>query len=208
MGNRSLDIHPATSTADPAPERVRRLLIIEDDADTAVMLETALSHPGIVVVHDVGRDESRETLYIALELLQGETLAERMTGGERLPFRQDQLGQRGHAIECRVYAEDPERGFLPSPGRIHGLRTPGGPAGDVTVAAPAYYPPLRHPAGGGAAAPAGRYRRVTPPLVEKLGAQVGRLRGEARRDAERAFEVLEDWWAGEQFRLQIAGEVG
>ena len=47
--------------------------------------------------------------------------------GERLPFAQEDLAQRGHAIECRVYAEDPDAGFLPSPGRIAGLRTPSGP---------------------------------------------------------------------------------
>ena len=47
--------------------------------------------------------------------------------GERLPFAQGDLVQRGHAIECRVYAEDPDQGFLPSPGTIHALRTPGGP---------------------------------------------------------------------------------
>jgi acetyl-CoA carboxylase, biotin carboxylase subunit len=51
----------------------------------------------------------------------------RIARGESLPFGQDALVQRGHAIECRVYAEDPEAGFLPSPGRIVGLRTPGGP---------------------------------------------------------------------------------
>jgi acetyl-CoA carboxylase biotin carboxylase subunit len=51
----------------------------------------------------------------------------RIARGERLPFRQQDLRQRGHAIECRVYAEDPERGFLPSPGRIEALRVPGGP---------------------------------------------------------------------------------
>ena len=47
--------------------------------------------------------------------------------GEPLPFRQQDLMQRGHAIECRVYAEDPEQGFLPSPGKIVALRVPGGP---------------------------------------------------------------------------------
>jgi acetyl-CoA carboxylase, biotin carboxylase subunit len=51
----------------------------------------------------------------------------RIAQGERLPFAQGDLVQRGHAIECRVYAEDPDQGFLPSPGRIVGLRTPSGP---------------------------------------------------------------------------------
>jgi acetyl-CoA carboxylase biotin carboxylase subunit len=51
----------------------------------------------------------------------------RIAQGEPLPLRQEDVVQRGHAIECRVYAEDPERGFLPSPGRIETLRVPGGP---------------------------------------------------------------------------------
>jgi acetyl-CoA carboxylase biotin carboxylase subunit len=51
----------------------------------------------------------------------------RIAQGERLPFAQGDLRQRGHAIECRVYAEDPDRGYLPSPGTIHALRVPGGP---------------------------------------------------------------------------------
>jgi acetyl-CoA carboxylase biotin carboxylase subunit len=51
----------------------------------------------------------------------------RIAQGEPLPFPQEGLAQRGHAIECRVYAEDPDTGFLPSPGRILALRVPGGP---------------------------------------------------------------------------------
>jgi acetyl-CoA carboxylase, biotin carboxylase subunit len=51
----------------------------------------------------------------------------RIAQGQSLPFRQQDLRQRGHAIECRVYAEDPEAGFLPSPGRIAALSQPGGP---------------------------------------------------------------------------------
>ena len=47
--------------------------------------------------------------------------------GEPLPFSQQDVHLRGHAIECRVYAEDPDNGFMPSPGRIARLLQPGGP---------------------------------------------------------------------------------
>jgi acetyl-CoA carboxylase, biotin carboxylase subunit len=52
----------------------------------------------------------------------------RIAMGERLTIPLDQaLTPRGHAIECRVYAEDPDRGFLPSPGLVRGVHVPGGP---------------------------------------------------------------------------------
>jgi acetyl-CoA carboxylase biotin carboxylase subunit len=52
----------------------------------------------------------------------------RIARGERLTVDEDALlSPRGHAIECRVYAEDPDNGFMPSPGRITGLRVPHGP---------------------------------------------------------------------------------
>ena len=50
-----------------------------------------------------------------------------VAGGEPLPFTQDRLTQRGHAIECRVYAEDPAQGFIPQAGSILLYREPQGP---------------------------------------------------------------------------------
>ena len=72
----------------------------------------------------------------------------RIAQGERLTLRQEDLAQRGHAIECRVYTEDPAAGFLPSPGRILALRTPSGPGirddsgFDEGAVVPIHYDPL------------------------------------------------------------------
>jgi acetyl-CoA carboxylase biotin carboxylase subunit len=51
----------------------------------------------------------------------------RIAAGEPLWFSQEDIRQVGHAIECRVYAEDPANNFAPAPGPIVGLREPGGP---------------------------------------------------------------------------------
>lgn len=51
----------------------------------------------------------------------------RIAAGEKLPFTQEEVEIRGHAIECRIYAEDPDNNFFPSPGKILEQMTPGGP---------------------------------------------------------------------------------
>ncbi|MBI5531540.1 MAG: acetyl-CoA carboxylase biotin carboxylase subunit [Deltaproteobacteria bacterium] len=51
----------------------------------------------------------------------------RVAAGKKLSWSQDQVVRRGAAIECRIYAEDPSRNFMPSPGKIQCLRTPSGP---------------------------------------------------------------------------------
>ena len=70
-----------------------------------------VEHP--VTEMTTGIDLVREQLLIA--------------GGEKLTFRQADLQSRGHAIECRVYAENPENNFLPSAGKVHFFREPSGP---------------------------------------------------------------------------------
>jgi acetyl-CoA carboxylase biotin carboxylase subunit len=64
------------------------------------------------------------------ELVTGLDLVHLQIGiadGEPLPLVQQDIQLRGHAIECRIYAEDPENGFVPSPGKINRLRRASGP---------------------------------------------------------------------------------
>jgi acetyl-CoA carboxylase biotin carboxylase subunit len=85
------------------------------------------------------------------ELVTGVDLVKlqiRIAQGEPLPLRQQDLRQTGHALECRIYAEDPEQNFMPSPGRILALRVPDGPGVRVDTGVyegyqvPIHYDPL------------------------------------------------------------------
>jgi acetyl-CoA carboxylase biotin carboxylase subunit len=72
----------------------------------------------------------------------------RIASGEKLTLKQNDLYQRGHAIECRIYAEDPANGFLPSIGRLEKVEPPKGPnvrddSGIVTgLEITSYYDPM------------------------------------------------------------------
>ena len=70
-----------------------------------------VEHP--VTEFVTGRDLVREQIRIA--------------AGEKLSYAQEDIAFSGHAIECRINAEDPDANFMPSPGKILGLRAPGGP---------------------------------------------------------------------------------
>jgi acetyl-CoA carboxylase biotin carboxylase subunit len=86
------------------------------------------------------------------EMITGVDLVQwqmRIARGERLTVPPDQLLRpHGHAIECRIYAEDADGGFLPSPGRITSLRVPSGPGirddgwAETGTDVPIFYDPL------------------------------------------------------------------
>jgi propionyl-CoA carboxylase alpha chain/3-methylcrotonyl-CoA carboxylase alpha subunit/acetyl-CoA/propionyl-CoA carboxylase biotin carboxyl carrier protein len=99
------------------------------------------------------------------EMVVGVDLVEaqlRIAAGEGVPFRQEEIGQKGWAIECRINAEEPEKDFRPAIGSIALLRTPSGegvrfdggivegqavtPAFDSMLAKLIAYAPTRHEA--------------------------------------------------------------
>jgi acetyl-CoA carboxylase biotin carboxylase subunit len=107
----------------------------------AISAARAVSYVGAGTVEFLVADQTRDFYFLEMntrlqvehpvtELVTGlDLVREQMlvASGERLSFAQTDVCWSGHAIECRVYAEDPENNFLPSPGRINHLRVPAGP---------------------------------------------------------------------------------
>jgi acetyl-CoA carboxylase biotin carboxylase subunit len=107
----------------------------------AVKLATAVSYVGAGTVEFLVSDSTREFYFLEMntrlqvehpvtELVTGiDLVREQITvaAGQPLSFSQADVKWNGHAIECRVYAEDPENSFFPSPGTINYLRVPSGP---------------------------------------------------------------------------------
>lgn len=128
----------------------------------AVQLTSAVNYSGAGTIEFLVSDVTREFYFLEMntrlqvehpvtELVTGFDLVREqimVASGAELSFTQDDVHMNGHAIECRVYAEDPENNFLPSPGKISYLRVPCGPGirDDGGVASGAevsiYYDPM------------------------------------------------------------------
>jgi acetyl-CoA carboxylase, biotin carboxylase subunit len=109
--------------------------------ECAVRVAAAVDYVGAGTVEFLVSDVDRSFYFLEMntrlqvehpvtELVTGIDLVReqiRVAWGDELSFTQDDVVLRGHAIECRVYAEDPDNNFLPSPGKITRLRVPQGP---------------------------------------------------------------------------------
>jgi acetyl-CoA/propionyl-CoA carboxylase biotin carboxyl carrier protein len=95
---------------------------------SAGTIEGLLSHEGEYFFLEMNTRIQVE--HTVTELVTGFDLVREqilVAAGQPLSFRQEDVTLRGHAIECRINAEDVGRGFLPAPGRIAAYREPGGP---------------------------------------------------------------------------------
>jgi acetyl-CoA carboxylase biotin carboxylase subunit len=151
----------------------------------AIKAARAVAYTGAGTVEFLVADATREFYFLEMntrlqvehpvtELVTGlDLVREQITvaAGARLSFKQEDVAWRGHAIECRVYAENPENNFLPSPGRITHLRVPAGPG-------------VRDDGGVEAGAEVSIYY---DPMISKLAAW-GRTRAEAIDRLRRALD--------------------
>ncbi|MBA3998510.1 MAG: 3-methylcrotonyl-CoA carboxylase [Candidatus Accumulibacter sp.] len=113
------------------PERRRRM------GEAAVAAAKAVGYVGAGTVEFIANQDGSfyfmemntrlQVEHPVTEMISGQDLVEwqlRVASGETLPLRQDELAIRGHAIEARIYAEDADKGFLPSTGRLVHLSPP------------------------------------------------------------------------------------
>lgn len=120
--------------------------IVDDEmrqrmGEVALTAARTVDYDSVGTVEFIVSGESREFYFLEMntrlqvehpvtEMVTGIDLCKemiRIAAGQKLTIKQEEVQMRGHAIECRISAEDPDNDFLPTPGVIVGLRIPGGP---------------------------------------------------------------------------------
>ncbi|MGB7068742.1 MAG: acetyl-CoA carboxylase biotin carboxylase subunit [Pyrinomonadaceae bacterium] len=123
------------------PSPINSTELRQQMGECAVMVAKAVDYVGAGTVEFLVSDVNMSFYFLEMntrlqvehpvtELVTGIDLVREqilVAAGEKLSFTQEDVTWNGHAIECRVYAEDPDNNFLPSPGTITGLRLPQGP---------------------------------------------------------------------------------
>src|SRR5687767_14643358 len=167
------------------PSPINDSTLREKMGAASVQLARAVNYAGAGTVEFLVADATREFYFLEMntrlqvehpvtELVTGiDLVREQITvaAGAPLSFSQEEVRWSGHAIECRVYAEDPENKFFPSPGRITFLRVPAGPG-------------IRDDGGVSEGAEVSIHY---DPMISKLAAW-GRTRGEAIDRLRRALD--------------------
>jgi acetyl-CoA carboxylase, biotin carboxylase subunit len=122
------------------PSPINDAFLRQKMGECAVMVARAVDYVGAGTVEFLVSDADKSFYFLEMntrlqvehpvtELVTGIDLVREQINvarGEKLSFAQEDVSWNGHAIECRVYAEDPENNFLPSPGRITKLTLPQG----------------------------------------------------------------------------------
>jgi acetyl-CoA carboxylase biotin carboxylase subunit len=123
------------------PSPINDIHLRQRMGESAVKIARAVDYVGAGTVEFLVADATREFYFLEMntrlqvehpvtELVTGIDLVREqimVAAGARLSFSQEEIRWQGHAIECRVYAEDPENNFFPSPGTISFLHAPSGP---------------------------------------------------------------------------------
>ncbi len=123
------------------PSPINDSSLRERMGEAAISAARAVDYVGAGTVEFLLADATRDFYFLEMntrlqvehpvtELVTGIDLVREqimVANGAALSFTQEDVRWMGHAIECRVYAEDPDNNFLPSPGRITHLRVPAGP---------------------------------------------------------------------------------
>lgn len=113
----------------------------EEICDAAVRLAKSVGYTSAGTIEFIVDDAAQEFYFMEMntriqvehpvtEMVTGIDLVAKQIGiaaGEGLGMSQNDIVSRGHSIECRINAEDPDSGFAPSPGTVTGYRCPGGP---------------------------------------------------------------------------------